>query len=125
MVRLLVTGDRHWSDRAFIANALQSVWLEYRHDQELVLIHGGANGADSIASEIASIMGFAIICEPAAWSLYGKRAGPIRNQLMLDLHRPNHCLAFHDDILHSRGTADMIWRAESYGLIVELLSHDQ
>jgi len=61
---------------------------------------------------------------PADWKSYGKGAGPIRNQLMLDEGKPDLVLAFHNDISSSRGTADMIRRAKKHGISYEIISED-
>ena len=44
----------------------------------------------------------------ADWAKYGPVAGPIRNQDMLDLHRPKMVIAFPG----GKGTADMVKRAK-------------
>lgn len=49
---------------------------------------------------------------PAHWDIHGRAAGPIRNQQMLDEGLPDMVIAFHDDIASSKGTKDMISRAE-------------
>lgn len=45
---------------------------------------------------------------------YGKSAGPIRNQTMLDDGKPDLVLAFPG----GRGTADMVAKAEKHGIPV-------
>ncbi len=57
---------------------------------------------------------------PAAWDKYGKAAGPIRNQQMIDEGRPDFVIAFHSNVGQSRGTMDMLCRANKAGLVVTL-----
>lgn len=60
---------------------------------------------------------------PADWQKYNKAAGPVRNGEMLKLHPDiNLVLAFHDDIDSSRGTADMVARAQKADIEVWLTS---
>ena len=51
---------------------------------------------------------------PAQWDVYGRRAGPIRNQEMIDEGKPDGVVAFPG----GKGTADMVRRAEAAGLKV-------
>ena len=84
------------------------------------IISGGAQGADTMAAQLAFEYGFRFIEFPANWRKYGKAAGPIRNQQMLDEH-PDLVLAFHSDITKSKGTADMIARAKRKGTPTKLV----
>jgi acyl-CoA synthetase (NDP forming) len=52
---------------------------------------------------------------PANWKKHGKSAGPIRNQLMLDVGKPDLVIAFPG----GSGTADMIRRARKAGVPVK------
>lgn len=58
---------------------------------------------------------------PADWEKYGKVAGPIRNQQMLDEGKPDVVYAFTDDLSNSRGTADMCRRANKAGVPVYVI----
>ncbi len=74
-----------------------------------VLIHGGANGVDRMAAEIAKELG--IRCEEfsADWGL-GRAAGPVRNQKMVDSGAI--CwLAFPLSGAQNAGTWDCVRRA--------------
>ena len=88
--------------------------------KDLTIIHGGANGVDSAASDwclgVDSVE--EIIYHPN-WDKYGKAAGPMRNIQMLDLETPNLVLAFWDGI--SKGTKQMIDYAESKGYGVNVI----
>jgi len=49
--------------------------------EECIIVSGGCQeGADAAAEELARLYGITIIIHHANWSLYGKRAGHIRNQ---------------------------------------------
>lgn len=130
-MRLLVCGDRNWTDVDLIKHVLEDVLeqaliMPTDEDQEIfrpVLIEGEARGVDSIAATIARAYGVPVIPFPADWTKYGKAAGPIRNKQMLDEGKPSIVFAFHDDLEHSRGTKDMITQALDRGLIVRWFSH--
>ena len=83
----------------------------------MVVIQGGARGADQIAREWCIARKIAYVNYPADWTVHGKAAGPIRNQQMIDRGRPDRVLAFSG----GKGTADMIARANRAGVPVELI----
>lgn len=120
--RVLVTGDRWWTDAALIAIALEQVRAMGKIE---VVIHGAARGADTLAGIEATAMGLRVIACPADWTAHGKAAGPRRNQSMLVDHKPNIVLAFHDNLAESKGTFDMVARARKAGVFVCTLSHNQ
>lgn len=122
-MRVLVCGDRYWKSRASIARALKELIKEHGLTAEsMVIIEGECIGADIIAKEIALKNDIQVLPFPADFNGLGKKAGPIRNQRMLDEGKPDIVLAFHSNIEQSRGTKDMIARAKKAGLEVRLYS---
>ena len=113
MTRVLICGDRDYKHEQKIFDYIQAL-----NPLEDIIIHGNARGADASASTAAKLFGFAIIGFPAQWNKYGKSAGPIRNQQMLDEGKPDLIVYFHDNIKKSKGTKDMVSRAEKAGLPV-------
>ena len=70
-------------------------------------------GADYFASRFARARGIAEKPYPAEWSKYGKRAGMLRNQRMLDEEKViDLVVAFPG----GAGTADMVRRAKLRGI---------
>lgn len=123
MQRVLICGDRNWTDYPFFLAAMEK-WIA-KHGIPSVLIEGCARGADSMAGhrfavEMNQTGKAAIYVEhyPALWDKHGKAAGPIRNQQMLDEGRPDAVIAFHTNLAASRGTADMVRRAKRAGIPV-------
>jgi hypothetical protein len=110
--RVLVCGDRNWRDRRAIERELSRLDPKWT-----TIIHGKCRGADSITDDVARRLGFHIERYPAKWSDFGPRAGPIRNQEMLD-SGVDRVLAFHSNIAGSKGTADMVRRARAAGIPV-------
>lgn len=110
-MRVLVCGSRKWTDYAVIRQRLQAL------PPQTLIIEGEARGADRMARRIAEGLGFAIVPFIADWGKYGRAAGPIRNQKMLDQGKPDLVLAF--SMPDSIGTKDMIARAQKAGIPVE------
>jgi hypothetical protein len=109
MYTVLVTGDRNWTNRSVVFSALVSLQA-YTTDGNVCIVHGAARGLDTIAGEVARELGYDVDPHEAEWDKYGRAAGPIRNQEMLE-ERPNLVLSFHDDLVHSKGTRDMVKKA--------------
>jgi hypothetical protein len=117
-MKVLVCGGRDFQDRDRMDNVLRFIDRHYEtmklpgHISEV--IHGGAPGADTLASEWASGCGVPVALFPANWKQHGRAAGPIRNQQMLDECKPDLVVAFPG----GRGTADMVRRAKASGVRV-------
>lgn len=120
-MKVLVTGDREWSDIKTVIDTLEQL------PAGTILVHGACRGADNICAAVAEALGFVVRPYPADWDRYHKGAGPVRNQQMLtEEHRADEpidlCLAFHNNIESSRGTRDMIRRAEKAKITVRLIT---
>jgi hypothetical protein len=81
------------------------------------VVHGACpNGADAIAEALAKVdLGWETDPHPADWDLYGKSAGHIRNQEMVDLE-PDVCLGFFKKGAANKGTMDCVTRALKAGI---------
>jgi len=115
-VRVLVCGGRDYINyRKFDRkmNRLYSV-LGEGQDSDCIVIQGGAKGVDFLARGWALSMNFECIEYPADWKTYGKAAGSIRNQQMLDEGKPDLVVAFPG----GKGTKDMVTRARKAGIEV-------
>lgn len=111
-MRVLVCGGRDFTDGTSVRVQLATLYDE--HGDNLVVMHGGATGADSLADHWCHSKGVCQMVFRAAWHRYDFRAGPIRNQWMLDHGKPDLVLAFPG----GRGTADMVRRARAAGVNV-------
>ena len=114
--RVLVTGSRNWTNRAAITSALLGVESLEGWDVDTVVIMGDAQGADDMARQAAISLGYSVEVHKASWHKYGKRAGPDRNQRMVNAGA-NLCLAF--PLAESKGTWDCVRRAAEAGIPVE------
>lgn len=116
---VLVTGDRHWKDYNAIYRELSKCPLG------TMVVHGAARGADSLADIAGERLGLKVKPFPAKWHIYGRGAGPVRNQEMLDWiliqDDQKKVLAFHKNLAESTGTKDMVTRARKAGIEIELI----
>lgn len=125
MTRLLVTGSRVFKNRKQIRAELAKLYIACGHTGglPLVVVEGGAQGADTIASKWAWEMmqeGYWIESEThfAEWAKHGKAAGPRRNAAMVDLGA-DLCVAFYAKNAENKGTNDCATRAERAGIPVK------
>ena len=81
-LRVIVCGTRFLLDRIG-AEGLRKRLSELKG--QWIVIEGGASGVDSQARELAMQLGFMNETHSADWKCFGKLAGPIRNQKMLNM----------------------------------------
>ncbi len=107
-MKVLVCGGRDFLDYNQINRELNRLC---GHTTPTI-IQGGANGADFLAKVYAYYYGLECHQYNAEWGDLGVRAGPIRNQRMLDEGEPDLVVA----VPGGRGTSDMIKRSEKTGV---------
>lgn len=115
--RVLVTGSRAVG-RGYdeVGMALLAV-LSNNDGKQFTVVHGGCpTGVDAHADDIARTLNLMLEVHPANWGVFGRAAGPVRNQEMVD-KGADMCLAFpwRDSY---RGTADCMRRAALAGITV-------
>ena len=113
-MRVLVCGGRDFDDVGLIISVLDRLHTEKSFT---MLIHGNARGADRIADAWASRTG--VPREPyglpqGEWDELGKKAGPLRNQRMLEEGKPDLVVAFPG----GGGTKDIVRRAVKAGVAI-------
>lgn len=127
MIRVLVTGDRNYTDRQAVYEELSRLQNETlapdkanpgKNLGDFILIHGSARGADTLAADVAQELGWTIEGYPADWKQYGRAAGPIRNTQMLESGHPDIVVAFHQHLSESKGTKHMVIIAKKAGIPV-------
>ena len=118
-MRILITGSRNWTDREAIRNAIaeqsEPAW-------DVTVVHGSARGADEHANWVALELGLNPEAHPAQWAQHGKKAGPLRNQQMVDAGA-DICLAF--PLGKSVGTWDCVRRAKAAGIPVKVYGQQE
>lgn len=113
-MRVLVCGGREYGNAEAVRAALDILHRQAKHDC-MVVIQGGARGADYLAREWCSLRAVPYDNYAPDWSIHGNAAGPIRNQRMIDEGKPDLVIAFPG----GKGTADMVRRAKAAGIKVE------
>lgn len=113
-MRILVCGGRDFDRYGYMSVKLWDI-LDTLETDDITFIQGGAKGADFLARAFSVTEEFPYEEYPADWKKYGKGAGHIRNQQMIDEGKPDLVVAFPG----GRGTADMVKRAKDAGIKVE------
>lgn len=115
-MKILVCGSRHFQDKEKLFNVLDGINSE---TTVTGVVEGGARGADNLGAQWADSRRIERTRFPADWSRYGKSAGPIRNQQMLDEGKPDLVIAFLYP--NSRGTKHMISIAEKANIKTKVI----
>lgn len=125
-IRVLVCGGRKYNNNKKVyeildlikslcdANTISDISVG---QNKLVIIQGGAKGADRLASLWARDRNVEQEEYPADWDAYGNAAGFIRNSLMLKSGKPDMVIAFPGNT----GTKMMISLAQKAGIPVEII----
>ena len=107
-LRVLVCGGRDYSNVERLYKVLDWVdgsWESAESTGPIsTIISGHARGADQLAEKYANEKNIPLEIYPAQWDVYGKSAGVIRNQEMLDEGQPDLVVAFPG----GKGTAHMV-----------------
>ena len=102
--RVVIVGCRDYNSyneaRQYIDFCLSNI----RKEHDIIIISGGADGADALGERYAKENGFEIERYPADWETYGKSAGPRRNKQMAEVS--DYVICFWDE--KSKGTKSMI-----------------
>lgn len=109
----LVVGSRSFTNYNLLKEKLD-FYLQ-NQGNEIVIVSGGANGADRLAEQYAEEKGLPLKVFPADWQTHGKGAGYIRNKQMheyLSKQNKRGVVAFWDG--KSRGTAHSFDLAKEY-----------
>ena len=120
--RVVIAGCRDYNNydeaRQYIDFCLSNI----RKEHDIVIISGGASGADAIGERYAKENEFEIERHPADWETYGKSAGPRRNKQMAEVS--DFVICFWDK--KSKGTKSMIKYAKEYNkpLKIKIISVD-
>jgi hypothetical protein len=111
MKRIIVCGGRDYDNQARMHEVLDGLLEEFG---DILLIQGGAKGADLLARNWAILKDVDFINVAARWGIEGRSAGPIRNERMLSKYKPQLVVAFPG----GRGTISMRVLAENAGVPV-------
>jgi len=105
IAKVAVVGSRGFDNFDSLVYECDMFLAAHRLDR-IIIISGGAHGADTLAERYARLRGFALEVYRAKWGELGKVAGFVRNVEMAKL--ATHGIAFWDG--SSKGTKQMIYQ---------------
>jgi predicted Rossmann fold nucleotide-binding protein DprA/Smf involved in DNA uptake len=102
-MRVIIAGSRGFNDyETLYTNCEEAIHKD--PSEEIVIISGGAKGADKLGESYAKSKGYKLEIYPANWDAFGKSAGYKRNEQMAE--KADCLIAFWDGT--SKGTKHMI-----------------
>lgn len=110
MTRIAIVGSRDYPLMDSIDLFVQSL------PPDTIVVSGDARGVDREAARAARRRGLRTMVFPADWATYGRRAGMVRNEQIVD--HADQVVAFWDG--QSPGTADTIRKARRKGLLIRI-----
>jgi ribonucleotide reductase alpha subunit len=115
-MKVIIAGGRDFDDYDLLKQKCNNI---LQNQDEVIIISGGAKGADSLGERYGKEKGYNVEVFSPKWNEYGKKAGPIRNQEMAT--NSNALIAFWDG--KSKGTKHMIDTATDEGLLVRIIKY--
>lgn len=115
-VNIIIAGSRTYSDYAILKLRCDNI-LNIYDKNKIKIISGGAKGVDTLAKQYAIDNNFEYNEFVPYWNIYGKMAGPMRNEVMAKFATKNKndisiLIAFW--LNNSAGTKSMIQKAKLY-----------
>ncbi len=114
--RVAVAGCRNYNNYQAAKEFIDFCIYRIKQEYTLIIVSGGCRGADQLGERYAKENGLRIERYTAKWEVYGKRAGPTRNQQMANIS--DYVICFWDG--KSRGTKSMIDCATKMGKPVKI-----
>jgi len=116
MVKIAVIGSRNFSDYNFFREKLE--YLIKDLGEEIDYISGGCkSGGDALIKKYCDENQYELVEHLPDWNLHGKKAGFLRNQLIID--DATHLIAYWDGV--SKGTLSSIKMAEKKGIPIKIV----
>lgn len=119
----LIVGSRTFNDYELLKRKTDYFLQNY---QDIVIVSGGARGADTLAKKYAQEKEYKYIEFTADWNTHGKSAGYIRNEQMhkfLSEHKLRGCIVFWDG--NSKGTKHNFALAKKYTTPIKIVYVDK
>lgn len=108
--RVVIAGCRDFTNYKIAKEYIDFCLSNIRQENEIIIVSGGARGADTLGEKYAKQNGFEIERYLADWDTYGKSAGARRNKKMAEVC--DYVICFWDG--KSKGTKIMIDYAKQY-----------
>jgi len=125
-IALVVTGSRGWTDEDAVDRRLYALCGSSRHaPRGSVLIHGGADGADSIADSLVRLSYSGWLPEPTPYfDWLGPGGGPVRNRFLMEKLKAYRSATYRCFVeafsLGTSGTEGAIVLAKAAGFAVHI-----
>ena len=118
--KVIIAGSRGFSNYKLLKEKCNEYLREKRKEYNIIIISGGARGADTLGEKYAQDEGFSLEVFPANWNKFGKSAGFIRNEQMAEV--ADALIAFWDGKSH--GTKHMIEIMKNKKLLVRVVNYE-
>lgn len=109
----MVCGSRHWRDGCYIRDVLAMEWRT-----QPTILHGCCCGADEIAADVATWLGFPVIPFPPDENVPSPQRFHQRNDRMLA--QADRVIAFLVEGAENKGTRSVIKKAKRLGIPVRV-----
>ena len=118
--KVIIAGSRGFSNYKLLREKCNEYLREKRKEYNIIIISGGARGADTLGEKYAQDEGFSLEVFQANWNKFGKSAGFRRNEQMAEV--ADALIAFWDGKSH--GTKHMIEIMENKKLLVRVVNYE-
>lgn len=116
-IRIAVIGSRGFFNYKFFCEKLEH--LISNLEGEIEFVSGGCKtGGDVLIKRYCQENNFKLVEHLPDWDLYGKKAGFLRNQLIVD--DCTHLIAYWDNV--SKGTLSSIKMAQKKGIPIKIVT---
>lgn len=109
--RIVIAGCRNYNNYEEAKRFIEYCLGDITEENAIIIVSGGAQGADAIGERFAIEKGYIIERYAADWKTYGRKAGPMRNKQMAEIC--DLLICFWDG--KSKGTKSIIYYAKKYG----------
>lgn len=113
LMKTIIAGSRDFNNYNLLCESLKSINITE-------VVSGGARGADMLGEQYAKDNNLDLKIFNAQWSLYGNRAGILRNEQMANY--ADQLVAFWNG--YSSGTAHMVQYAKKKNLKVKVIMYE-
>jgi len=111
-MKVAIIGSRHYPNLDRVRKYVRKL------SPNDTIVSGGAKGVDQTAEDEARKLGMEVISVPPEWDKYGRRAGLVRNDMIVGM--ADCVVAFWDGV--SRGTKYTIDLAKKQNMIVQVFN---
>lgn len=107
-MKIVVGGCRDFFDYSTVSAHLDALLKTHDPNDTVTFLSGHCSGVDQLTEQYARERGYSLLLFPAEWKRYGRAAGPMCNQAMVE--KSDQVVAFWDG--KSRGTKSLIQYAQ-------------